>query len=160
MELLRIYTLKREKVRKLLCEFFLLFFFSFLLLYFFLFFFLTAAEEYTWRFHSKLILSISSGHGWMSGLKNNALGTRISIGGFLFIQLSSFDVYLIEVGVDGVPIVLDVDYLLCFGSSVLLHVVLGLSESSRLLWGSKSSSQLCLSFLAFAYPFVGGRCPG
>lgn len=85
MELLRIYTLKREKVRKLLCEFFLLFFFSFLLLYFFLFFFLTAAEEYTWRFHSKLILSISSGHGWMSGLKNNALGTRISIGGFLFI---------------------------------------------------------------------------
>lgn len=85
MELLRIYTLKREKVRKLLCEFFFCFSFRSCYYIFFLFFFLTAAEEYTWRFHSKLILSISSGHGWMSGLKNNALGTRISIGGFLFI---------------------------------------------------------------------------
>lgn len=85
MELLRIYTLKREKVRKLLYEFFFCFSFRSYYYIFFLFFFLTAAEEYTWRFHSKLILSISSGHGWMSGLKNNALGTRISIGGFLFI---------------------------------------------------------------------------
>jgi hypothetical protein len=79
----------------------------------------------------------SSGHGWTRlALKNNALGTRISIGGFLFVLVSSSSsvFFFIEVGVDGAPIVLeDGDYLLCFGSSVL--VVPGLSESSRLSSG-------------------------
>ena len=78
----------------------------------------------------------SSGHGWTRlALKNNALGTRISIGGFHFVVVDlSSSVFFIQVGVDGASIVLeDGDYLLCFGSSVL--VVPGLSESSRLSSG-------------------------
>ena len=75
MELLRIlYTLKREKVRKLLCVIFFclflifVFFFVFLFFSFSDFFLFTAAEEYTWRFfQSKLILSVllgMGGHVW------------------------------------------------------------------------------------------------
>jgi hypothetical protein len=51
----------------------------------------------------------------------------------VLVSSSSSVFFLIEVGVDGAPIVLeDGDYLLCFGSSVLVP---GLSESSRLSSG-------------------------